>query len=95
MYGRDMQKIRGGRRGMIFQEPMTTLNPVMTIGYQLQETIMLHLGLSGEEAKKRAVEWLRRVNIPDAESRYNYYPQQFSGGMKMCIRDSRMSLLAA
>ena len=56
VYGRDMQKIRGGRIGMIFQEPMTTLNPVMTIGYQLQETIMLHLGLSGEEAKKRAVE---------------------------------------
>lgn len=54
VYGRDMQKIRGGRIGMIFQEPMTTLNPVMTIGYQLQETIMLHLGLSGEEAKKRA-----------------------------------------
>lgn len=85
VYGRDMQKIRGGRIGMIFQEPMTTLNPVMTIGYQLQETIMLHLGLSGEEAKKRAVEWLRRVNIPDAESRYNYYPQQFSGGMRQRI----------
>ena len=85
VYGKDMQKIRGGRIGMIFQEPMTTLNPVMTVGYQIQETIMLHLGLNAEEAKKRAIDWLRQVNIPDAESRYNYYPQQFSGGMRQRI----------
>ena len=82
---KEMQKIRGGRIGMVFQEPMTTLNPVMTIGYQLRESIMLHCGLDAAAAKKRAIEWLERVNIPDAEERYNYYPQQFSGGMRQRI----------
>ncbi|MBQ8975001.1 MAG: ABC transporter ATP-binding protein, partial [Oscillospiraceae bacterium] len=83
--GKQMQHIRGGRIGMIFQEPMTTLNPVMTVGYQLSETIMIHLKLNKAEAKKRAIEWMKKVNIPDAESRYNYYPQQFSGGMRQRI----------
>ncbi len=80
-----LQKIRGGRIGMIFQEPMTTLNPVLTIGHQIQETIMLHLGLSASDAKVRTIEMLKKVNIPDAESRYDYYPQQFSGGMRQRI----------
>ena len=81
----EMQKVRGGRIGMIFQEPMTSLNPVITIGNQIQETIMLHLGLGKEEAKKKAVDMLKLVNIPDAEERYSYYPQQFSGGMRQRI----------
>ncbi len=80
-----MQEIRGGRIGMIFQEPMTSLNPVMTIGAQIQETIMLHLGLNSEDAKKRAIEMMKLVNIPDAEERYNNYAQQFSGGMRQRI----------
>ena len=81
----EMQKIRGGRIGMIFQEPMTSLNPVMRIGDQISETIMLHLGLSKAEAKKRTIEMLKLVNIPDAEERYSFYPQQFSGGMRQRI----------
>ena len=81
----EMQKIRGGRIGMIFQEPMTSLNPVITIGNQIQETIMLHLGLGKEEARKKAIEMLKLVNIPDAEERYNNYAQQFSGGMRQRI----------
>ena len=81
----EMRKVRGGRIGMIFQEPMTSLNPVLTIGYQIQESIMLHLKLGKAEAKKRTVEMLKLVNIPDAESRFDYYPQQFSGGMRQRI----------
>lgn len=81
----EMRSIRGGRISMIFQEPMTSLNPVLTIGYQIQENIMLHLKLSGEEARKRTIEMLKMVNIPDAEQRFGYYPQQFSGGMRQRI----------
>ena len=80
-----MREIRGGKIGMIFQEPMTSLNPVLTIGRQISETIILHLHLSEAEAKARAIEMLKMVRIPDAESRYNYYPQQFSGGMRQRI----------
>ena len=81
----DMRKIRGGRIGMIFQEPMTSLNPVMPIGRQIQETIMEHIGLNKEEAKARAIEMMKLVNIPDAEERYDNYAQQFSGGMRQRI----------
>ncbi len=81
----EMQKVRGGRIGMIFQEPMTSLNPVITIGDQIQETIMLHLGLDKQAAKKKAIEMLRLVNIPDPEERFNHYAQQFSGGMRQRI----------
>ena len=87
-YGPDseqMRHMRGGKVSMIFQEPMTSLNPVLTIGYQIQENIMEHLHLSKEEAKKKAIEMLKLVNIPDAEERFNYYPQQFSGGMRQRI----------
>lgn len=80
-----MRSVRGGRISMIFQEPMTSLNPVLTIGYQIQESIMLHLKLNKEEARKRAIEMLKMVNIPDAEERFGYYPQQFSGGMRQRI----------
>lgn len=80
-----MREIRGGKISMIFQEPMTSLNPVLTVGYQIQENILLHLKCSKEEAKKRTVEMLKMVNIPDAEERYSYYPQQFSGGMRQRV----------
>lgn len=80
-----MRDVRGGRISMIFQEPMTSLNPVLTIGYQIQENIMLHLKMDKEEAKKRTIEMLKMVKIPDAEQRFNYYPQQFSGGMRQRI----------
>ena len=82
---RDMQKIRGGKIAMIFQEPMTSLNPVLTVGEQIQEAVMLHLGLGKDEAKKKAVDMMKLVNIPDAEERYSNYPQQFSGGMRQRI----------
>ena len=81
----EMRQMRGGKVSMIFQEPMTSLNPVLTIGYQIQENIMEHLHLSKDEAKKRTIEMLKLVNIPDAEQRFDYYPQQFSGGMRQRI----------
>lgn len=80
-----MRHMRGGKVSMIFQEPMTSLNPVLTIGYQIQENIMEHLHMSKEDAKKRTIEMLKMVNIPDAEQRFHYYPQQFSGGMRQRI----------
>ncbi len=81
----EMRQIRGGRISMIFQEPMTSLNPVLTVGYQIQENILLHKNVSPEEAKNRTIEAMKMVNIPDAETRYDYYPQQFSGGMRQRI----------
>lgn len=81
----EMRHMRGGKISMIFQEPMTSLNPVLTIGYQIQENIMEHLKVDKEEAQKRAIEMLKLVNIPDAEERFHYYPQQFSGGMRQRI----------
>lgn len=83
--GEKMRRVRGGRIGMIFQEPMTSLNPVLTIGYQIQENVMKHLGMSAEEARKRTIEMLKLVKIPDAEQRFHDYPQQFSGGMRQRI----------
>ena len=83
--GPAMREIRGGRIGMIFQEPMTSLNPVIPIGEQISDTIMLHLKVGKEEAKSLAIKMLERVNIPDAEVRYNEYPMQFSGGMRQRI----------
>ena len=80
-----IRQIRGGRISMIFQEPMTSLNPVLTVGYQIQENVMLHTMLSQDEARKRTIEAMKMVKIPDAESRYDYYPQQFSGGMRQRI----------
>ena len=83
--GEELRAIRGGRIGMIFQEPMTSLNPVLTIGRQIAETIVTHHGCSKAEARKRAVDLLKAVRIPDAEQRYDYYPMQFSGGMRQRI----------
>ena len=80
-----LRAIRGGEIGMIFQEPMTSLNPVKTIGRQLMESIVLHLKYSNEKARQRAVELLKQVGIPDPESRLKDYPHQFSGGMRQRI----------
>ncbi len=81
----EMRKIRGGGISMIFQEPMTSLNPVLTIGKQITESIILHLGLSKEQARQRAIDLLNQVGIPDAQTRIDYYPTQFSGGMRQRI----------
>jgi oligopeptide transport system ATP-binding protein len=79
---REIRQVRGNHIGMIFQDPMTSLNPVFTIGSQIREPIQVHLGLSRKEAKKRAVELLEMVEIPQAERRYKMYPHEFSGGMR-------------
>ncbi|MCH8061561.1 MAG: ABC transporter ATP-binding protein [Chloroflexi bacterium] len=81
----EMRHIRGNRMAMVFQEPMTSLNPVLTIGRQLTETVELHLGMSKREAIERAAELLRMVGIPDAERRLKDYPHQFSGGMRQRV----------
>jgi oligopeptide transport system ATP-binding protein len=78
----EMQNIRGSQVAMIFQDPMTSLNPVLTIGFQLKEPLQLHLGLSNEEAEERAAELLQLVGIPEARQRLDDYPHQFSGGMR-------------
>ena len=81
----EMRSIRGNRIAMIFQEPMTSLNPVLTIGQQVKEAIVLHLGLGDEEADARAIELLEMVGIPDSAQRLRDYPHQFSGGMRQRV----------
>ena len=83
--GPEMRSIRGAKIAMIFQEPMTSLNPVLTINQQLTEMLELHLGMSGESARERAIELLGIVGIPSAESRIDDYPHQFSGGMRQRV----------
>ena len=78
----EMRKVRGREIGMIFQEPMTSLNPVLTIGRQLTEGLEIHLGLTPAQARTRAIELLGLVGIPDAARRLKQYPHQFSGGMR-------------
>ena len=80
-----MREIRGNRIAMVFQEPMTSLNPVLTIGRQLTETLELHQGLKGEDALDKAEELLNRVGIPEARQRLKDYPHQFSGGMRQRV----------
>ena len=82
---KQMQKIRGNRISMIFQEPMTSLNPVFTIGHQLRETFMLHQGLSKAEANARGIEMLRMARVAEPEQRMKEYPYQLSGGMRQRI----------
>ena len=78
-------KYRGKKIGLIFQDPQTSLNPILTIGDQLIETIQTHLNLSGDDAKNKAINLLKEVGIKDAETRFNNYPHQFSGGMRQRV----------
>jgi oligopeptide/dipeptide ABC transporter ATP-binding protein len=80
--GHEMRSIRGNEIAMIFQEPMTSLNPVYTIGNQIMEAIMLHQGLGKREARNKAIEMLHAVGIPSPEQRIKEYPHQLSGGMR-------------
>jgi len=81
----EMRHVRGGQIAMIFQEPMTSLNPVFTVGQQIGEAVMLHQKVDQREARKRAIEMLRRVRIPEPEQRVDSYPHQFSGGMRQRV----------
>ncbi|OZI23320.1 ABC transporter ATP-binding protein [Bordetella genomosp. 9] len=80
-----MRRVRGGRIGIIFQEPATSLNPVMRVGDQIVETLIAHTELRGAAARARAIDWLRRVGIPEPERRIDDYPMQFSGGQKQRV----------
>jgi peptide/nickel transport system ATP-binding protein len=81
----EMRDIRGNSIAMVFQEPMTSLNPVFTIGYQIAETLRIHKGMGRAEAREHARRMLEIVRIPDAESRLDDYPHQFSGGMRQRV----------
>jgi oligopeptide/dipeptide ABC transporter ATP-binding protein len=81
----EMRKIRGNEISMIFQEPMTSLNPVFTIGHQIDEAVILHQRVSKAEARNRSIEMLRLVGIPAPEQRYGEYPHQLSGGMRQRV----------
>src|SRR3546814_4489224 len=80
-----MRGVRGGHIGIIFQEPSTSLNPVMRVGDQILATLVAHTPLRGAAARARAIEWLRRVGIPDPGRRIDDYPFQFSGGQKQRV----------
>ena len=94
----EMRHIRGAKMSMVFQEPMTSLNPVLNLEKQLGETLQLHKGMTKQEARQESVELLARVGIPDPERRVRQYPHQFSGGMRqrvmiamaLCCRPSLM-----
>jgi oligopeptide transport system ATP-binding protein len=81
----EMHNVRGSQIAMIFQDPMTSLNPVLTIGFQMKEPLKLHLRMSNQEAEDRVVERLERVGIPEARLRLKDYPHQFSGGMRQRV----------
>jgi peptide/nickel transport system ATP-binding protein len=81
----EMRRIRGRRIGVIFQDPLTSLNPLYTIGQQLEETILTHLPVNRSQARERAVSLLKEVGIPAPEARYNNYPHHFSGGMRQRV----------
>ncbi|MEO0914427.1 MAG: ABC transporter ATP-binding protein, partial [Pseudomonadota bacterium] len=81
----ELRDLRGGDVGFVFQDPMTSLNPVFTVGYQIVEPLRVHLGLSKKAARVRAAELLALVGIPDAEARLRDYPHQFSGGMRQRV----------
>jgi peptide/nickel transport system ATP-binding protein len=80
-----LQQIRGAKIGMIFQDPMTSLNPVKTIGWQLEEAALIHQDISRKEARQRSIEILKQVEIPRADQRVDDYPHQFSGGMRQRV----------
>jgi oligopeptide transport system ATP-binding protein len=81
----EIRSVRGNKIAMVFQDPMTSLNPVLTIGTQIGEALELHLGMTKEQARKRSVELLKMVGIPEAENRLDDYPHQFSGGMRQRV----------
>ena len=81
----ELRKLRGADISMIFQEPMTSLNPVFTVGWQLEEVLRLHVGMTGRAARKRSVEVLREVGIPEPERRIDAYPSQLSGGQQQRV----------
>jgi peptide/nickel transport system ATP-binding protein len=81
----EMRHVRGRQIGAIFQDPLTTLNPLYSIGRQLAETMQAHLGLSDRDARARAIKWLEDVGIPGAAQRIDAYPHQFSGGMRQRV----------
>ena len=85
MKTKEFNKIRGKEISMIFQDPMTSLNPLYTVGNQLEEVLKLHMGLKGEAATKRAIELLDMVSIPQPETRVTQYPHEFSGGMRQRV----------
>lgn len=85
MSARALRKVRGGEIGFVFQDPMTSLNPVMRVGDQICEPLLYHRGMSRQDARKRAVELLRLVGIPGPEERLNAYPHELSGGMRQRV----------
>jgi oligopeptide transport system ATP-binding protein len=85
MGSEEIRQVRGARIGMVFQDPMTSLNPVMTIGKQVAEPLVLHMGMNQREAKARVVELLELVGISEADKRLDDYPHQFSGGMRQRV----------
>ena len=82
---KEWTKIRGKEVAMVMQDPMTSLNPLKTIGWQIEEALKLHQGLMGEAAKQRAIEIIDDVGIPEPERRYKQYPHEFSGGMRQRV----------
>jgi peptide/nickel transport system ATP-binding protein len=81
----ELRKVRGRKIGVVFQDPLTSLNPLYTVGQQLTETILTHLSLSRTQARERAISLLKEVGIPGAEARLDHYPHQFSGGMRQRV----------
>jgi oligopeptide transport system ATP-binding protein len=85
MSAADLRDVRGGQIGFVFQDPISTLNPILTIGEQISETLVRHLSLSRDQARERTIKLLGGVGIPDPELRYKAYPFQFSGGMRQRV----------
>jgi len=83
--GEALRAIRGGRIGLVFQDPMTSLNPVLTVGYQIREAVTAHRKMSGREAKDRTLELLEEVGIPDPVGRHGAYPHELSGGLRQRV----------
>ncbi|WP_462409911.1 ABC transporter ATP-binding protein [Neobacillus sp. Marseille-QA0830] len=82
---REFQKVKGSKISMVFQDPMTSLNPTMKVGKQIEEGLIVHQHLSKADAKKRAIEMIKLVGIPNPEERYSQYPHEFSGGMRQRV----------